>query len=209
MIVQQFVHQLNNSELGRTGVHESYVSVPRGLVPDLKFVTEGKINATFKRTGSSYSLKFKKYDNGEFRLTGLGELYRESGASAGDLIILEDAGGTFWVDFVYRKRLVVFGAQGKGRFECRNEERLAPFLNVSIPCHMDGALVDLKIIQKGTIQPRSDSARTVNVFELNADGRPIVCGRNQALNFFTLGGGHFLVPSPPDAIRKIEWSDYD
>ena len=41
MVVQQYIHQLNNSELGRTGVHESYVSVPRGIVPSLKFVTEG------------------------------------------------------------------------------------------------------------------------------------------------------------------------
>jgi len=209
MLVQQYIHQLNNSELGRTGVHESYVSVPRGVVPKLAFIVAGVINATFKRNGKTYKLKFKKYDNGEFRLTGLGELYRASDANAGDLIILEDVDGKFWIDFVYRTNLIVFGAQGKYRFECRNENRLQPFLDTDIPCHNGGGVVALRIISKGSVMPRSDSTRVVNVFELQLGAKAITCNRNEAINFFCFHGEYFLVPSSPDVIRKLKWSDYE
>ena len=209
MVVQQYIHQLNNSELGRTGVHESYVSVPRGIVPSLNFVTEGAIQATFKRSGNSYRLKFKKYPNGEFRLTGLGELYRTSGVSAGDLIVIEDLGGVFWIDFVYRKNLIVFGSQGSNQFECRNEDRLKGFVDCDLPCYKDGQLATLLIRSKGAIKPRSDSPREVNVFEISVDGNVIAGSRNQAINLFTVNGFHFLVPSSPDSIRKLQWSDHE
>lgn len=209
MVVQQYIHQLNNSELGRTGVHESYVSVPRGIVPNLTFIVAGTINATFKRNGQTYKLKFKKYDNGEFRLTGLGELYRASDVNAGDLIVLEDVNGTFWIDFVYRNNLIVFGAQGKYRFECRNEDRLPPFLDTDIPCHKGNDIIVLRIIPQGSVRPRSDSPREVNVFELQLGTKAITCNRNEAINFFCFRGEHFLVPSSPDVIRKLKWSDYE
>lgn len=209
MIVQQYVHQLNNSELGRTGVHESYVSVPRGIVPKLKFVAEGVINASFKRNGIAYKLKFKKYDNGEFRLTGLGKLYRASNANAGDLIVLEDVDGAFLIDFVHRDNLIVFDAQGKSCFECRNEDRLQPFLGVDIPCFREGGMATVRIVSKGSVKPRSDSTRIVNVFEILVDGVSVAGNRNQGVNFFSFHGGSFLVPSSPDVIRKLEWSGYE
>lgn len=209
MTVQQYIHQLNNSELGRTGVHESYVSVPRGIVPKLNFVVAGNISAKYKHNGAAYNLKFKKYDNGEFRLTGLGELYRISSVNAGDLIILEDVDGSFGIDFVYRNNLIVFGVQGQYRFECRNEDRLTSFLDVDIPCCRDGEMAVLRIIPRGSVKPRSDSPRVVNVYELQVNGVAITGNRNQAVNFFSFQGGHFLVPSSPDVIRKLEWSDYE
>lgn len=209
MTVQQYIHQLNNSELGRTGVHESYVSVPRGIVPKLNFVVAGNISAKYKRNGAAYNLKFKKYDNGEFRLTGLGELYRVSNVNAGDLIILEDIDGSFGIDFVCRSNLIVFGAQGQYRFECRNEDRLTSFLDVDIPCCSDGKMTVLRIVHKGSVKPRADSPRVVNVYELQVNGVAMTCTRNQAVNFFSFHEGHFLVPSSPDVIRKLEWSDYE
>lgn len=209
MTVQQYIHQLNNSELGRTGVHESYVSVPRGIVPKLSFVVEGIINARFKRNGVIYKLKFKRYDNGEFRLTGLGELYRASEVNAGDLIILEDVDGAFWIDVLYRNNLVVFGAQGQYRFECRNKDRLSSFLSKDIPCYNEGRLVTLRIVPQGSVKPRSDSPRVVKVYEILIDGKSISGNRNQAVNFFVFNGCHFMVPSTPDVIRKLDWSDYE
>jgi len=209
MKIQQYIHQLNNSELGRTGVHESYVSVPRGMAPALKFIKEGEIKAVFKRNGATHKLKFKKYDNGEFRLTGLGELYRTSNVHAGDLIVLEGVNGGLWIDIIYRTNLIVFGAQGQYRFECRNEDRIHPYLNIDIACYKDGSSVMLRIVPKGTIKPRSDSKREVNLYEIQADGHGISSVRNQALNLFFFRGGNFLVPSSPDAIHELEWSDYE
>ena len=65
------------------------------------------------------------------------------------------------------------------------------------------------IRSKGAIKPRSDSPREVNVFEISVDGNVIAGSRNQAINLFTVNGFHFLVPSSPDSIRKLQWSDHE
>jgi hypothetical protein len=210
MRIQQYVHQLNNSELGRTGVHETYVSIPRGVVPKLGFLSLGEKKISFKRNNRVYDIQFRNVNNGEFRITGLGRLYRESGVNAGDLIIIEDESGVLRVDFVYRENLLVFGALKKdGLFECRNEDRLLKIINKKVKCYKDGEIVELIIESKGNVQPRTDSLRRVNVYGIKIDGNLLIGGKNQVYNLFMMEEGNFFVRSTPDAIRKLEWGDHE
>ncbi len=209
MVIQQFVHQLNNSELGRTGTHETYVSFPRALVPKIGFVSEGTVKTTFKRNQVLYKLKFKRYDNGEFRLTGLGELYRVANVDAGDIVVLEKSENLFYIDFIHRKNLIVFGSQGHNRFECRNEDRLAPLISKKVQCFVNGKPCIVEIKPKGSVRPRRDSAREVNLFEVQVDGMTITGHKNQAYNLFDIQGSFFLAESLSDSVRKLTWSEHE
>lgn len=207
MVTQQYIHQLNNSELGRTGTHETYVSFPRGLVPKIDFLSEGTVQTTFKRNQVLYELKFKRYDNGEFRLTGLGELYRVANVDAGDIIILEKSENQFYIDFIHRKNLIVFGCQGQDCFECRNEDRLTPLMNRKAPCFVNGKSCIVEIMPRGNVRPRCDSPREVNLFAIQVDGKAITGRKNQAYNFFDIQGSFFLTESLSDSVRKLTWSE--
>lgn len=209
MVIRQYVHQLNNSELGRTGTNETYVSFPRALVPRIDFISEGTVKTTFKRNRVLYELKFKRYDNGEFRLTGLGELYRVANVDAGDLVILEKSENLFYIDFIHRKNLIVFGSQGQDRFECRNEDRLAPVIGKKMTCFVNGKSSIAEITSKGSVRPRRDSPREVNLFEIQVDGAIVSGRKNQAYNLFDIQGSFFLVESLSDSVRKLTWSEHE
>lgn len=199
--MHQFVHQLNNTELGKTGTHETYVSIPRGIVPRLDFLLP-QLQVQYKQTGSRYDLVFGQVANGEYRLTGLGRLYREVNPEAGDLIIVEEQDNRFFIDFVFQKNVIVFSHAKDDRFSCRNEDRLNQ-ISGPIPCFFMDESHTISIVSAGLWQPRKDSTRTVKLFQLVIDGEAI---QGDVLNLFVFDNNKesILVPAYPDSIRRME-----
>lgn len=205
MQLRQYIHQLNNSELGKTGTHETYVSVPRGMAGKLEFIPGGAFQVKYKQNSCFYTLSFKKCKNGELRLTGLGEIYRLSGANAGDLFLFNVTDNCFEVDFVHRTNLIVFGAQGD-MFECRNEDRISTILDRELQCYFGGMKTSISIMFNKKMKPRSDSKREVNVYEIRVNGSRFSTSRNQSMNLYDFSGVYFFEPSPLDIVFSLDRS---
>jgi hypothetical protein len=152
-----------------------------------------------------YDLVFRRVANGEYRLTGLGRLYQEANPEAGDLIVIEERNGQFFIDFVYQKNVIVFSHSIGDCFECRNEERLS-----SIPgptsCFFNNDHHILQVENAGSRQPRKDSPRIVNLFKLIMDGNAIQGIKGKILNLFVYKKEKetILVTAYPDSIRSME-----
>jgi len=204
MVVQQYIHQLNNTELGRTHTNETYVSVPRRIVSNLTFLKDGQQTWSFKRNGKQYVLRFKKYDNGEFRITGLGKLYRDVDVYAGDSIVFEVRDGSLLVDFISRPDVVVFGSYKDGVVECRNEDRVVTMVGKEIPCIHGGVLGGFKVVFDGKVKPRKDSDREVKTYRLYFRQHLISIPRGTTLCFFSMIAPASLVSVAENEIKRVE-----
>lgn len=209
MTVNHYIHELNNTEIGNTNTNETYVSVPRALVPEIPFLAEKEFSAIYKRNGLSYPIKFQSYKNGEFRITKLGPLYREARVKAGDLIELEECAGQLYVDFILRKNLVVFACKKGSVFECLNEDRVLDFLGKDLRCMREGIYSAFKIVKGQSFKPRTDSSREINAYSLLIDGVALVSTKDTLFNVFCFGKSVVMSKANRDFISKIEWSDYE
>lgn len=209
MTVNQYIHELNNTEIGNTNTNETYVSVPRALAPSIAFLPEGDVSVIYKRNGLAFPIKFQAYGNGEFRITKLGPLYRICQICAGDMIQIEECDGNLYVDFIQRKNLVVFACKKNSVFECLNEDRVQGVLNKDIVCMYNGINTRLKVVKGESFQPRVDSARQITSYGLFIDESELVSKKDTLFNLFLLGDKAVMSEARRDVICKIEWSDYE
>lgn len=88
MKVVQFVKQLNNTELGKGGTHDTYVLIPNELdITDIFVKTSEPIE--FRDLDTNEVVVARNTIGREKRIVGLGQYYRSKDLSAGDEVIFE------------------------------------------------------------------------------------------------------------------------
>ena len=201
----QFIHQLNNTELGRTATRDSYVYVCRESVPLLTFLDEGsRYEFRYRRDLSmSGELFYTHTSNGEYRVSGCKRFFDAGAVNAGDCVVLERCENVFLVDFVKREDMVVFNKL-KDRWQCRNEDRLAGIVGKDLLTFKDKTFGNLKITFLGEVMKRT---QTVNTYSLSFDGENLQNG--EVYNLFTVAGGYCLSPAFKDKVVRIERSGHE
>ncbi len=205
MLVQQLVHQLNNTELGRTGTHDCYVYICKETVPTLTFLETGKrYSFVYKRNTSVVGELFYTHTStGEYRISGCKPFFDAGEANAGDCIVIERSGDNFWVDFIKRENIIVFNRLND-KWQCRNEERLYAYLNKQVQAFFLGEMGILSVKCTGKIAKRT---QLVNAYVLTFNGHEIVTG--DIYNLLSIGQVSCLTQVFKDRVSSIEWSDYE
>lgn len=205
MLVFQFVHQLNNTELGRTGTHDCYAYVSRDSVPLLSFLEIGSHNKfVYKRDSSVVGELFYTHTTtGEYRISGCKRFFDAGNVNAGDCIVVERADENYWVDFIKRNDMIVFNKVKDG-WQCRNEDRLARYLNSAVQAYCNNKLGTLVVKYETTVKKRT---QTIKVYSLSFDG--VAVSEGDMYNLFGVGGVCCLTPGFKDKIISIERNDYE
>ena len=176
MKVQQFIKKLNNTELGRTGIHENYVLVPQSV--DLStFFDATHLNPIFYDRRSGTVVDYIRYTSDrENRIVGLGQYYRINKADAGDKILFERSDShndtKFYIDLIKYENLILFQKMSKG-FEVLNPDRLQPKLvhgYFALTSKLNGDPCELEIRFKGSFKKREDSPIYTDFYDLTANG---------------------------------------
>jgi len=123
----QLIHQLNNTELGKTGMADNYLNITKDL--SLKGVIAEKtpFTMTYAKNGKAYG-NFRYEVGAEQRIYGFGKFFREEGLNAGDLIIIDFYATGFVLNAIKYDNLVILLKQGKdGLIQVLNPERMNAF----------------------------------------------------------------------------------
>lgn len=176
MKVQQFIKKLNNTELGKTGIHEYYVLVPQNVNLSEMFDAPNTNPNFYDRRSKQILDNIRFTSDRETRIVGLGTYYRENHVCAGDEILFErvdDQNGTqFNIDLNSFTDLILFQKMSKG-FEVLNLDRLLPKLinnECLISTIIHGITGNLEIKFIGRFKKREDSPILTNFYDLFANG---------------------------------------
>jgi len=123
----QLIHQLNNTELGKTGMADNYLNVTKDL--SLKGVIAEKtpFKMTCAKNGKSYG-NFRYEVAAEQRIYGFGKFFREEGLNAGDLVIIDFFATGFVLNAIKYDNLVILLKQGNnGLIQVLNPDRMKSF----------------------------------------------------------------------------------
>lgn len=167
MKVIQIVKQLNNTELGKGGTHDTYVLIPNDL--DITDIFEPNVEIEFTDMMSNEKVKVRNTVGREKRIAGLGQYYRNRDLYAGDEIVFEKRIQADIVKhYVYTQRhtdnLVIQKSQYG--FEILVPERLQRF-QASI------ALMnaDVKIEHRTSRRKRNDSPEETDFYNIQIAGK--------------------------------------
>lgn len=126
MKLVQFVKQLNNTELGKGGTHDTYVLIPNELdITDI--FTKANEPIEFRDLDNNEAVVVRNTVGREKRIVGLGQYYRSKDLSAGDEIVFERRVVNGEVDYKIRviKHVEVLVFQkSKSGFEILTPDRL-------------------------------------------------------------------------------------
>lgn len=169
----QLIKQVNNTELGKAGTHDTYILIPQELdVSDL-FDTPDKVYPFVdKERGNTYRIRLTSAR--EKRIVGLGPFYRDQDVRAGDKVLLEKrswADGAAEYFLAVRKAVdVVYFQKVKGCFEVLTPERLPLVQDTALKT---AAGEPVQVIYHGEISKRADSQVMTRVYRILLDGREI------------------------------------
>ena len=162
----QLIKQVNNTELGKGGTHETYILVPQEVdVSDL-FETIGQTYSfTDKHSHKEYKIRLTSAR--EKRIVGLGQFYRDNDLQAGDKVLVErillpDGTSKYALSF-RRSSSAVYFQKVKDYFEVLTPERLGSVLDVELNDETGSVL---KVIYHGEIKKRADSPSTTKVYNI-------------------------------------------
>ena len=160
----QFIKFLNNTELGKSGINDTYVLVsknvkgienlfdPANRKPVLINLKNGGIVNTVHITNAV-----------EFRINGLGEFYRANDANAGDEIIFERRDNLFYINLQTKINTIVFQKNSKG-FEILNIDRLKSSLYDNVNYNGNSGMLVIDFKESG--KKRSDSPTNTDFYTL-------------------------------------------
>lgn len=168
MKVFRIEKRLNNAELGKGNVHETYVRIPNGSDAYSIFENVGeKYIFIDEHTGDSYEFRYTM--GREQRIVGLGDYYREKNLEAGDKIILEKivygAEIIYCVDTFKQPDVIVVQKGSKG-FEILTK-RLS-----NAGTKVDNSIVELKFL--ASEKKRSDSPEKTNFYDILINGKSLL-----------------------------------
>lgn len=171
MKIIQIVKQLNNTELGKGGTHDTYVLIPNELdVTDIFFQSNTEIE--FVDTKTKEKVILRNTVSREKRIVGLGQYYRKNDLSAGDEIVFErritSASDSFFITTKKHSTSISFQKLKNG-FEILTPERL---LNAKeYGKSVNGGL---RIEFSESIRKRNDSPDLTDVYSVIVNNRNIV-----------------------------------
>lgn len=166
----QLIKQLNNTELGKGGTHETYILIPQDLdVSDLFEEINKEYTYKDKKSGKYYTIRLTSAR--EKRIVGMGPYYTENNVVAGDQVLLEkrvfeNGESDYFIEFNRAENTVYF-QKVKNFFE---------LLNTGVGLELnDSAFVDpegraIKIEYHGEIQKRKDSPSMTRVYNILING---------------------------------------
>ena len=171
MKVSQLVKQLNNTELGKGGTHDTYVLIPNELnVKDI-FETAG-VEVEFLDGISGEKVILRNTEGREKRIVGLGQYYRDKDLSAGDEIVFErnDINGKNKYLLYVKKRSdsLVFQKMKYG-FEILTPEQIVKFQKFS-KSYPD--LLDIRFTEAA--KKRNDSPETTDFYDVVVNGKSLL-----------------------------------
>ena len=167
----QITKQLNNTELGKSGTHDTYILVPQTLDVSEIFPEQDTVYEFCDReTGEKYPIRHTV--GREKRIVGLGPYYVSKDLCAGDKIILEvrEVNNQFTriLDYVKRLNTLVVQKSPAG-FELLTPERKAL---VTDEVTIDGRKlsVDFLVSKK----KRQDSPEETDYYDLKVGDRSLI-----------------------------------
>lgn len=171
MKVVQFVKQLNNTELGKGGTHDTYVLIPNELdITDIFIKANEPIE--FHDLDNNETVVARNTVGREKRIVGLGQYYRSKDLSAGDEIVFErreiDSTVEYKVGVIKRLDILVF-QKSKAGFEILTPDRLG----------MAEAWTDLSednfsIVFLCSAKKRNDSPDTTDYYDISVNGESLL-----------------------------------
>lgn len=175
----QFIKKLNNTELGKTGIHETYVLIPQSVdLTDL--FDSNNLNPTILDLKTGGVISNIRFTSGrENRIVGLGNYYRDNSISAGDEIVFQkrtiDNKIIFELNSKINSDLILFQKKNKG-FEVLNVDRLNNYLNqgkCSFTIQNNDTQSNLEIEFLGSFKKRDDSPIETDFYSLSVNGTNI------------------------------------
>lgn len=162
----QLIKQVNNTELGKGGTHETYILIPQDLsVSDL--FEENNVKYSFIDKDSLKEYKIRLTSGREKRIVGLGPFYSDKNLSAGDKVLLEkrvfENGEAQYYISLQRAVNTVFFQKVRSYFEAMTTENVVDVLDKDFLSD-DG--VSIKVEYYGEIQKRTDSPTKTKVYNI-------------------------------------------
>jgi len=163
---EQFSKSLNNTELGKSGTHDTYILVPKdvsikGIFPETNTFYD------FKDQSTGETVSIRNTEGREKRIVGLGPYYTKNDLNAGDEIILEkrDNKGTVkrLISYYKKHHSIVIQKYPSG-FEILTPHRTKLIENAHTT---DGKTVILKFKERK--KKRSDSPEETLFYDLLID----------------------------------------
>lgn len=162
----QLIKQVNNTELGKGGTHETYILIPQDLdVSDL--FEENNVKYSFIDKDSLKEYRIRLTSSREKRIVGLGPFYSDKNLSAGDKVLLEkrvfENGEAQYYISLQRASNTVFFQKVRNYFEAMTTENVTHVLDKEFS-NDDG--VSIKVEYYGEIQKRTDSPTKTKVYNI-------------------------------------------
>jgi 5-methylcytosine-specific restriction endonuclease McrBC GTP-binding regulatory subunit McrB len=209
MVITQYIHRPNSTELGQGNTHETYLLVKRDT--DLSDLFPASVNVEVKDAhGKIYTLKSAV--GTEFRINQMGPIYRDYNVKPGDEIIFThiktDTSSELTINVRTYNRAVILKSN-KGA-EIANIERL-PNLDVagtSIPIKFQGKAANVTIKFLGLENKRSDSPEKTKFYDVRINGVELPkCNQNESFYLTLQGGESELALMPKSEYNRVVLSD--
>ena len=169
----QLIKQVNNTELGKGGTHETYILVPQDLIVSDLFETIGE-EYSFIDKCSLKSYRIRLTHGREKRIVGMGQFYRDNNVCAGDKVILEkrviDSTRNEYYISVNKAKNAAFFQKVKDYFEILTADTATPFLDKAFTTTDENTVT---IIFSKEIQKRKDSPSLTKVYDIIVNGSSI------------------------------------
>lgn len=169
----QLIKKLNNTELGKSGTHDTYILVPKTLdVTDIFPEVNTFYQFIDKEDGDVISIR--RTEGRETRIVGLGQYYTKRDLCAGDEIYLEKRlinGENAWFIDCNKKTNRVMLQKSSYGFEVLTPERIELFND---KLSMNGKKLALNFLEAK--KKRQDSPDTTDFYELLLDGEEAANG---------------------------------
>lgn len=165
--------KLNNTELGKSGIHETYIYIPSNLdVAELFPENNIKKKCYCSQTDKIYEVRLTQ--DREKRIVGLGPIYSDLNVSAGDEITIERRVGYCEQYFISLKQNTssIVVQKLKHGFEVLTPERLS-LVDENSTILIDNEMLPFSLQFVEAIKKRSDSKVETELYDIQIAGRSI------------------------------------
>lgn len=171
MKIVQLVKQLNNTELGKGGTHDTYVLIPNELdITDI--FTKANEPIEFRDADNMEAVVARNTIGREKRIVGLGQYYRSKDLSAGDEIVFErrsdNEKSEYKVRVVKHLEILVF-QKAKFGFEILTPKRLNMAKSWSEQSEDEFSIDFICSAKK-----RNDSPDTTDFYDISINGKSLL-----------------------------------
>ncbi len=170
--IKQIIKQLNNTELGKSGMNDTYVLMPAELdISGVFDVADRSVPFVDKASHKKYS-NIRLTAGQEHRICGLGDYYRDKGLSAGDEILFEKRllgdRTEFFLDVRKLTNTIVLMKDTNG-YEVLTPEKLSLFEKGTVLESVTKEPLSIVFSQKA--KKRKDSKEMTDYYRILLDGK--------------------------------------